>query len=275
MMGKGTGARLVGAVMLAMCVVATQAAEVPRVALDNTEHRAISSKATGQRYELLISLPEGYATSGKAYPTLYVLDGWHFPLMAFLQDNSRFSEKMPPVITVNISQGVGEAAMARRGIDFSPTRQANVPGSGGAAAFLKFMAEELIPYVERTYRTVPSDRGLLGHSMGGLFAIYALEERPELFRRIVAASPSLDCDGDLLIQRARAGLKALPSPVRLDLSTGTDHDYLRETRALARVLEDLKPANLTFRITEFPGENHNSVRLASFPNGLYWVYAEK
>jgi hypothetical protein len=119
---------------------------------------------------------------------------------------------------------------------------------------------------------VPSDRGLLGHSYGGLFAIYALEQRPALFQRIVAASPSLDWDGGLLLTAARDRLRKLPAPVRLDLSVGDERDNTDSTKAFARILDRMKPAGLDYRFTVYRGENHNSVRLVSLPAGLYWVY---
>jgi predicted alpha/beta superfamily hydrolase len=73
------------------------------VSLADTEQRALTSAKIGQRYELLVSLPEGYAKSGKSYPVLYVLDGWHFPLMTFIQQNSVYSKRMGPMIIVNVS----------------------------------------------------------------------------------------------------------------------------------------------------------------------------
>ena len=45
-----------------------------------------------------------------------------------------------------------------------------------------------------------------------------------------------------------------------------------DVRFTAKVLDDLKPARLDYRFTIYPGQNHNSVRLVSFPAGLYWVY---
>lgn len=241
------------------------------VTLSHTDQRAITSSRIGQRYDLLVSLPHDYATSGKPYPVLYVLDGWHFPLMAFLQNNNIFSERMPPVIIVNISHGdVGATEL--RGRDFTPTKTARYANSGGAKPFLEFLEHELIPFVDRTYRTVATDRGLLGHSLGGLFALYTLEQRPGLFQRIVAASPALGRDDGSLVA-ALGRLKALPSPVRLDLSVGTElPDRPEGVVALARLLDGIKPRGLDYRSTVYSGENHNSVRLASFPSGLYWVY---
>lgn len=246
----------------------TGARQAPGVTLSHTELRAITSSKIGQRYDLLVSLPLDYATSGKPYPVLYVLDGWHFPLMAFLQDNNVFSERMPPVIIVNISHGeVGARALRAR--DFTPTKTDREATSGGAMAFLDFLEHELIPRVDRTYHTVATDRALLGHSYGGLFALYTLEQRPGLFQRIVAASPSLGWDNRLLFA-AFERLKALPSPVRLDLSVGTDAPESPENVvAFAKLLDEIKPKGLDYRSTIYPGENHNSVRLASFPSGLY------
>jgi predicted alpha/beta superfamily hydrolase len=243
---------------------------VPGVTLATTEQRTITSEKIGQRYDLLVSLPNDYRTSGKAYPVLYVLDGWHFPLMAFLQNNNIYSERMPPVIIVNISHGdVG--AMAARARDFTPTRTTQEPGSGGAGAFLDFLEHDVIPFVDRTYRTVPTDRALLGHSYGGLFALYTLEQRPSLFQRIVAASPAIGWDHRILFD-AHDRLTHLPFPVRLDLSVGGAESLLADNVAFARLLDQLKPAGLNYRFTIYQGENHNSVRLASFPAGLYWIY---
>ena len=77
---------------------------------------------------------------------------------------------------------------------------------------------------------------------------------------------------DRLLFKARERLQALPAPVRLDLSAGSDGDVTDETVAFAKLLDELKPVGLDYRLTLYPGENHNSVRLASFPAGLYWVY---
>jgi predicted alpha/beta superfamily hydrolase len=79
--------------------------------------------------------------------------------------------------------------MTLRARDFTPTRTSGDPNSGGAPAFLDFLEHELIPFIDRTYRTNTSDRGLLGHSLGGLFALYALEQRPRCFSELSPQAP--------------------------------------------------------------------------------------
>src|SRR5450631_1441908 len=237
------------------------------VAISDTEQRTIRSEKIGRPYDLFISLPENYSTTKQSYPVLYVLDGWHFPLMAFLQENNIYSKRMAPVIIVNIAQSPAGDAMKLRAADFSPTPlpQSLGGGGGGAAMFLDFLEHELIPFIDRTYRTNPADRGLLGHSLGGKFALYALEQRPGLFQRIVAASPALFPDDSLTGEDARRALRALPASVRLDLSVGSDDElgFAKSTTAFAHVLDELKPKGLDYRFTVYPGENHNSVRLVS------------
>lgn len=239
--------------------------------LTKTEKREITSKKIAQKYELFVSLPADYVTSGKKYPVLYVLDGWHFPLMAFLQSNNQFSGRMPPVIIVNLSHGEMEFSKVEplRSRDFRPTAVKERPGSGGAAAFLDFFENELITFIDRTYRTDVTDRGLLGHSAGGVFAIYALEQRPALFQRIVAASPAFGTFSDELFIAEK--LKNIKMPVRLDLSAGEEENSAG-ARKFYELLNESKPPNLEYRLTVYKSENHNSVRLSSFPSGLYWVY---
>jgi len=137
----------------------------------------------------MVSLPRDYATSGKTYPVLYALDGWHFPLLAFIQNNSTsLTRRMPPVIVVVIGHGHPPNLNEVREQDFLGPMSQPKGISGHAERFLEFIENELIPFIDRQYRTMASDRSLLGHSYGGGFAIYALAERPSLFQRIVCVA---------------------------------------------------------------------------------------
>jgi uncharacterized protein len=259
---------------LLLCAAASLAQKpAPPVTLSNTEHRTIKSSKIGRSYDLFISLPENYSTSKQSYPVLYVLDGWHFPLMAFLQDNNIYSKRMPPVIIINIGQSPAKDEITLRDRDFTPTAIPDTLGSGGAPAFLDFLEHELMPLIDHTYRTNPSDRALLGHSLGGEFALYALEQRPGLFQRIVAVSPAMPQDS-VIFTDARRTLSSLPPSTRLDLSVGSDDELglAKSTTAFAKLLDELKPKGLDYRFKLYPAENHNSVRLIAFPAGLYWVY---
>lgn len=258
-------------------LVPLRAESTPPVTLSHSEQLSLHSSEIGQQFDLLVRLPDDYATSGKSYPVLYVLDGWHFPLFAFLANNNIYSKRMPAVIMVNVSYPAGVNPVVPRVREFTPTFMAErKEKSGGAPAFLRFLADEIIPLVDRTYRTDRADRALLGHSLGGLFALYTFTQRPELFHRIVAASPVVEWDHRWLFTAAKQALQGrdLPHPVRLDLSAA-DEEEVGGVADFAALVDKLGTGKLAHRFTLYPGENHNSVRMRSFPAGLYWVYADK
>jgi enterochelin esterase-like enzyme len=99
--------KAVGATMaVAFSTAAWAQTTPPRVVFERSAQHSLASKATGRTYEVMVSLPRDYDTSGKTYPVLYALDGWHFPLLAFLQNNSTSStRRLPPVIMVVIGHG--------------------------------------------------------------------------------------------------------------------------------------------------------------------------
>ena len=263
------------AVMLAVFFAPHVGAQTPapRVTLEHTAQHSLASKATGRTYEVMVSLPRDYDALGKAYPVLYALDGWHFPFLNFMQNNSTsLTRRMPPVIIVVIGHGHPPKLNEVREQDFlGPTSQPKGT-SGHAEKFLEFLETELIPFIDRQYRTVSSDRALLGHSYGGGFAIYALAERPTLFQRIVCVSPSFASTREKIFDRLREQIDKLSSPVVLDISVGTEGDLTEEAVALAFFFDSIKPGNLRRRLTVYNGENHDSVRLSAFPAGLQWVY---
>lgn len=155
-----TGQTAACAAFFLTAIAALAQTPAPPVNLAGTETRTLTSTKIGQRYDLLVSLPDGYAKSRQSYPVLYVLDGWHFPFLAFLQNNNINSQRMRPVIMVNVRHVPASAQMALRARDFTPTKTLREANSGGAPLFLDFLEHELIPFVDRTYRTIPSDRAL-------------------------------------------------------------------------------------------------------------------
>ena len=159
------------------------------------------------------------ATGGRRtarYPVLYVLDGrTHFVHTAASTDFLAAEGEIPETIVVAIASTV-------RVRDFTQTdwKEAWV-GGGGAANFKRFLSTELIPAVEKAYRT-DGFRTLSGHSAGGQFVLYTLTSEPALFHAYVALSPSLDWDqpapGSLAQEGARVG--AVPERVPLRRAVG-------------------------------------------------------
>ena len=151
----------------------------------------IHSRTLGEERPLSIYLPEDYATSGKSYPVLYLLDGeshiFHVTgLVKYLVSVGR----IPELIVVGIHS-------IDRYRDYTPDEIEHHPGTGGAAHFTGFLTEELFDHIESSYRTRPF-RIIFGHSYGGTYVTHIFLNEPGMFGGYVAASPNLLVLDDVL-----------------------------------------------------------------------------
>lgn len=199
------------------------------IALPGVRSHTLRSAINGRTYHLTVALPFGYRERAAGagadtmrYPVLYLLDGeMELPLFASML---RLSHRGTSgnVILVGVGYAPiytggpppGADGVPFRKIDYTPPRF-RPPGAplarnlgpegsfGGAPAFLRVLREEILPLVDRTYRT-GTDRALHGHSLGGLFATYALFEDPDLFSRYAITSPSYWWDDEAVFLREEA-----------------------------------------------------------------------
>ena len=150
------------------------------------------SAVLGEDRQLFIAKPAGYDAAKDRYPVLYLLDAeTHFRYASGIVEFLASADRIPEMIVVGIASGSRE----QRTCDLTPMSTAEMdqrftPGHGGAANFLSFLTQELMPMIDKSYRT-RSYRILVGHSYGGLFASYALAEKPTAFQAYLAIDPSL------------------------------------------------------------------------------------
>jgi predicted alpha/beta superfamily hydrolase len=184
-----------------------------------TEHdHSIASKIMERDYQLYISFPSGYSTKDTiSYPVLYVLDGSR-SFQIFNPINKRFSSigKIKDVIVVGIGSGLDAQSWAINryfdytiSVDTLSERKADkkygVPKgtvkTGGAGRFLESIKNEIVPYIDKHYKT-NNDRGITGHSLGGLFTAFCLINSDGYFTRFGINSPSLYWDDDEFLNQA-------------------------------------------------------------------------
>jgi predicted alpha/beta superfamily hydrolase len=270
------------ALLISMIALPTTATEKSDDAvIPGVTRHSIQSHVLGQERELFVALPGTYDTSEDDYPVVYVLDAdWHFltalTASRFLSETSYISAKrMPPVIIVGIRS-------IDRNHDLTPTaspsqRGMSFPTSGGADAFLTFLEDELIPDIDRRYRTQPY-RVLCGWSLGGLFAIYALLERPETFGAYIAISPSLWWDEELFVTRAIELARTHRMRERdLVLTIGTSEEgglCSNAVQSLVTGWEATPLEGLSLSFIEIPDADHNHSPYKAYFDALRSLFAD-
>lgn len=161
----------------------------------HTVSRWLFETRRGQRYLLHAAIPK---PGGAAAPVLYLLDG----NAAFAALAPAALARHPDLAVVAIGyeteNGFDFDARSRdytplppHGRGFAENSPRLVRPSGGAAAFLAALENEILPHAEHRFPLDPTRRTLWGHSYGGLFALYVLCEAPNLFQALCVASPSL------------------------------------------------------------------------------------
>jgi hypothetical protein len=162
------------------CTIASQgpnkAATGTPVPITIGETWRMRSKQLGEEREIRVYLPASYASSKQRYPVIYALDGESLgPAAAsavqFMTGASEFPQ-MAEALVVAVPNTNRERDM--------PIPQ-EYSKSIGKNNFLAFLADELIPIIERKYRTQPL-RILIGHSQGGMFIYHALTAQPAVFQ---------------------------------------------------------------------------------------------
>ena len=234
------------------------------------ETRRIHSTVLNEDRVYRVSLPESYGwAKDRRYPVLFLLDGQtHFLHVAGSVGYLAQQGDIPEMIVVGLDSTV-------RIRDFTQTDWPSVWfGGGGAGNFKRFVSTELIPDVDKTYRT-DKFRVLSGHSAGGQFALYSLTSDPSLFRAYFAISSSLDWDNNLpqrsLEQSLKATreLKAFLYVARSDDSGKPLADYER----LVKTLKDNSPQGFRWFERAYPDETHGSVALLAHIDALRQLYA--
>lgn len=202
------------AALLAPAGAMAQAAPEPARAITPLDHLPalrgdylpLHSDATGRTYHIYVRLPDGYDPAGESrYPTVYLLDGDSlFPILAANHLFLTYDDRLPEAIVVGIVYGGFDPSVNRRHIDFQSPGAGVAPGEAGAGAFQRFLKGELIPEIERRYRSDPARRVLFGQSRGGAFVLYSAVTDPDLFWGRIASNPSITPGIEALLEPAAA-----------------------------------------------------------------------
>lgn len=238
-----------------------------------------------------VALPEGYDDGDRVYPLVVCLDAqWTMGTVCDSALNLGLARLVPRVVVAGLGWDASTSrdVTLRRAQALTPSAgtfpvgvvpaSTEPPQSGGAPAYLAQLADTVLPLLHRTYRVDPTQRTLVGHSFSGLFGLFTLLQRPELFTRYLLASPSVWWD-DRVILRLPAAETAPSSGARVYLSVGELEErpgavpMITNARAAQDRITGLGRTDLETTVDILDGEIHHSSIPASVSRGLRWLFA--
>jgi predicted alpha/beta superfamily hydrolase len=253
---------------------------LPGYVIPRSEVRTLPVNAAGRHYALFVGLPVSYATEpNKRYPVVYVTDGyWDFQKITALHGPLVYDKYAPEFITVGLGYaGENLNYGALRLWELSPLNAGTPPdASGHARDFLDTIEKVFIPLIDKEYRTDPKQRVLGGASLGGLFTLYSMFTKPDLFSGYIAVTPAVAAgDGWLLKYEeefAKAG-KSLSARLYMTVGGNEATGYVAPILRMNQRFAPGKYPKLAYEFRIIDGERHAGNQTESYNRGLRFVFA--
>ncbi len=281
---------------LAPALAAAAQQEAPYTLSDTAVHH-IHAKQLGRDYQVFVSVPPGYASTGPALPVVFVTDAnYAFPLVrAIAARVGRHGKTIAPFILVGLSYADGETPEYSRRRDYTPSSNpsadlvSDMPGRapvfGEAEAYRRFIASEVFPLIAAGYRADMRRTVFVGHSYGGLLGAHILMNAPDMFSKYVISSPSLWYDRRVIFEREKryaAAHSDMPAEVFFaiggletvkasDARAHPEDDMVRDIQAFQRLLTSRHYPGLRTQLHVFAGHDHLDVFPDMITAALKWA----
>ncbi|MFB0564955.1 MAG: alpha/beta hydrolase-fold protein [Candidatus Aminicenantaceae bacterium] len=226
----------------------------------------LTSKILNREVNVLIYVPDGYNDSSANYPVFYDLDFFYFTYACGTVEILGRTSDIPNMIVVGVPP-------LERGYVPTPfeDREEN---PAGADLSIKFLREELIPFVEKNYRT-NAFRILYGHSVGGLFTMYTLFNYPDLFTAYVAGSPWFQNNNQYWLKNIEKMAKVRKLDDKflfMTVGKGEAELTLDTFRELEKWMNEKSIAGLTWKSAWVEGD-HGSMVGRNIYDGLQFIFS--
>jgi predicted alpha/beta superfamily hydrolase len=224
------------------------------------------SKILGEQRTVVVIPPFNYKDlPDRKFPVVYVLDVGNnlFGVFGIVNYYSVMLKTMPPMIIVGI-------VSADREKDYLPGPSKECPTGGGAEKFLEFISSELVPYIDSAYPASP-ERCIIGHSAGGLFAVYTMVNKPELFSSYICIDPSLWYEDQALTRKIPDFFKNNPG-IKKSMFISLSNEKEMGIIPFVEVLKKNALAGFKWDFVHYKNETHNSLGFKSMCAGFEMIY---
>jgi predicted alpha/beta superfamily hydrolase len=234
-------------------------------------HEAFPSQALGNARTIAVYMPPDYDQQpDRRYPVLYMQDGQNVfdaatSAVGLEWQADETAERLIAAGAIEPLLIVGIANTPSRHDEYTATVDAAHKHGGDVARYARFVAEEVKPFIDKTYRTQTesSATGVAGSSLGALASLEIARRYPDSFGRIALISPSLWWDQEQplrALEQDAAWFKG--KRIWLDCEATVppepESGHTRRARRLAAIFRGaglVEGRDLVFR--EYPGEDHN------------------
>lgn len=198
-------------------------------------------------------------------------------MMASVCDQYEATGLLKPAILVSIGYKSFAAMDSLRARDYLypaalPSDEMRAPGGG--LNFNSYIEHELLPRIDKNFRTEKDNRALLGHSFGGYFVLLSLYNQLQTgshtFKTFVSASPSLWYH-DFYLNQLPPLLKNNKDELNVFVSVGGLEDSTWSVKPVTEFAAAVKRQNargLQFESTIYSDLEHMDVAMLSFTKGL-------
>lgn len=236
-------------------------------AAQNTFDTIIESEILSKKRQITIHLPASYEKNiSKNYPVIYSLDGEYTQFIVNgTVDFYSYLDKIPECIVVSIQQNYADSSSSnyQRWIDCTYDWNTGFPVKNGIL-FKQFITEELVPYIDHTYRTT-NFKTIIGHSFTANYINYFLFDEHPIFKGYVAISPYY---AEKSIDSLTSVVRSLKTPFFYFVSSG-EKDLSGHIQSVSDFDERFsKLKNNNFHFKKFDSKNNFATHYTIFPISL-------
>ena len=234
------------------------------LSLHNIDTWSFHSATVGEDYTLYVLRTAVYDTTDIRLPVLYMTDGdWNMTVAMNCFSMLRQDYETSEPLVVGIGYGKRQN---QRFHDLNPET--------GGPAFLTFIEKEVMPFIDKEYRT-SNERAIYGHSMGGMFTTYVLFNRPDLFDMVFIGAPGNN--GRLLMPSAKQYFKDhkdLKSKVFIGVGT-YEKEVVKNINLFTEYLLSLNCPRLSIRKDFTPDAGHGAALAQVMQNAIAFGYCKR
>jgi enterochelin esterase family protein len=140
-----------------------------------------------------VYLPPGYDETDTRYPVVYLLTGFAGRGTVMMND-SVFDENIQERMDRLISSGEVQPMILVMPDGMTRYGGSQYINSTGTGRYQDHLIQELVPYIDHTYRTRPDARAIAGKSSGGYGALVHAMHHPEIFGGVACHSGDMYFD---------------------------------------------------------------------------------